>query len=153
MTTQSYVLNFKGYWREPNIGGMPSSSGIYGVYACTYHPYAKSVSLQRLLYIGEAANVHDRIVNHEKWIEWRRQLNSGEVLSLNAALISGQSDRCRVEAAMIFTHRPPCNTEYRDCFPFDMTSISTTGSNELLKSTLTAYRTEDRTIAAFARRW
>lgn len=151
--TTSYALNFGGYWREPNIGGMPSSSGIYGVYACTHNSYANNVTLQRLLYIGEAANVHDRIANHEKWIEWRKQLRMGEELCLNAALISGQSDRCRAEAAMIFAHKPPCNTEYRNSFPFDTTSISTTGNSALMQPTLTAYRTEDRTVAAFARRW
>jgi hypothetical protein len=151
--TANYPLNFDGYWREPNVGGMPSNSGIYGVYACTYDPYGKTVSLQRLLYIGEAADIRNRTVNHEKWGEWRRQLKSGEVLCLNAALISGQSDRCRAEAAMIFSHKPPCNTDYRDSFPFDTTNISTGGSNALMKSLLTAYRTEDRAVTAFVRRW
>jgi hypothetical protein len=150
--TTNYALDFGGYWREPNIGGMPSGSGIYGVYACTYDPYGRTVSLQRLLYIGEAANIHDRIANHEKWSEWRRQLRSGEVLCSNAALIFGQADRQRAEAAMIFTHKPPCNTEYRDCFPFDTATISTTGRNALMKSTVTAYRTGDPTVAAFLRR-
>lgn len=107
---------------------MPSGSGIYGVYACTYNQYQQTVLLQRLLYIGEGANVRDRIANHEKWSEWRRQLRAGEVLCLNAALISGQSDRCRAEAAMIFSHKPPCNTEYRDRFPYDTTSME--GSSE-----------------------
>jgi hypothetical protein len=67
--TTNFALNFTGYWREPNIGGMPGCSGIYGVYACTYDAYAKSVSLQRLLHIGEAADIHDRVANHEKWSE------------------------------------------------------------------------------------
>jgi hypothetical protein len=151
--TANYALNFDGYWREPNVGGMPSVSGIYGVYACTYNSYGQTVSLERLLYIGEAANVHDRIADHEKWVEWRRQLRSGQVLCLNAALISGQSDRCRAEAAMIFAHKPPCNTECRDSFPFDATGISTTGCNALMKPFHTAYRTEDRVVAAFPRRW
>jgi hypothetical protein len=151
--TANYALNFDGYWREPNVGGMPSVSGIYGVYACTYNSYGQTVSLERLLYIGEAANVHDRIADHEKWVKWRRQLRSGQVLCLNAALISGQSDRCRAEAAMIFAHKPPCNTECRDSFPFDATGISTTGCNALMKPFHTAYRTEDRVVAAFPRRW
>ena len=91
--TMNYAINFTGYWREPNVGGMPSSSGIYGVYACTYDAYVNSVSLQRLLYIGEAADIHDRVANHEKWSEWRRQVRSGEVLCLNAALVFGQANR------------------------------------------------------------
>jgi hypothetical protein len=117
--TTIYALNFDGYWRETNIGGMPGSSGIYGVYACCYDPYGKTVSMQRLLYIGEAADIYARVANHEKWSEWRRQLRSGELLCLNAALLIGQASRQCAETAMIFTHKPPCNTEYRDCFPFD----------------------------------
>jgi hypothetical protein len=151
--TMNYAINFTGYWREPNVGGMPSSSGIYGVYACTYTAYSNSVSLQRLLYIGEAADIHARIANHEGWGEWRRQVGSGEVLCVSAALISGQANRQHAEAALIFTHKPPCNTEYKDNFPFDTVTISTTGSNALMKSIVTAHRTEYPTVAAFARRW
>lgn len=46
--TANYALNFDGYWREPNVGWMPSISGIYGVYACTYNSYGQTVSLERL---------------------------------------------------------------------------------------------------------
>jgi hypothetical protein len=123
------------------------------VAACVYNRNEETVSIQRLLYIGEAANIHDRIANHERWADWRRQLQSGEVLCLNAALVSGQNDRCRAEAAMIFSHKPPCNTEYRNSFPFNTTSISTTGSNTLMKPSLTAYRTQYRVVSAFARQW
>jgi hypothetical protein len=106
-----------------------------------------------LLYIGEAADIHARVANHEKWSEWRRQVRGGEVLCLNAALIVGQANCQRAEAALIFTHKPPCNTEYKDCFPFDTATISTTGCNALMKSTVTAHRTEDPRVATFARRW
>jgi hypothetical protein len=55
-------------------------------------------------------------------------------VSLNAALISPQADRERAEAAMIFSHKPPCNTQCVDSFPFDTTTISTSGKNALLRS-------------------
>jgi len=55
MATKSYSLEFDGYWREPNASGLPPKSGIYCVYACVHNADRKTVSLKRLLYIGEAA--------------------------------------------------------------------------------------------------
>ena len=113
MAAQSYSLAFDGYWREPNISGLPDKSGIYGVYACTYDTNAGTVSISRLLYIGEAADVRQRLAGHEGWSTWKRQLKTGEVLCVNAALISPEGARQRAEAAMIFKHKPPCNRGHR----------------------------------------
>jgi hypothetical protein len=132
MSAKNYSLNFDGYWREPNVSGLPAKSGIYGVYGCVYDATAKTVSLNRLLYIGEAGDVQNRVANHECWAVWRRQLKQSEVLCVNAALISPDADRQRAEAAMIFKHKPPCNTEYVDSFPFDTTGVVTTGKNALM---------------------
>jgi hypothetical protein len=56
----------------------------------------------------------------------------GQELCLNAALAYGDDDRRRAEAAMIRQHQPPCNSAYRDSFPFDMTTVTTTGANALM---------------------
>ena len=101
MVAKSYALDFNGYWHEPNISGLPATSGIYGVYVSTYDANAKTVSLKRLIYIGESENVKSRVAKHEKWPAWKRQLRSGEVISINAAPISPAADRERAEAAMI----------------------------------------------------
>jgi hypothetical protein len=143
MFVKSYALGFEGYWREPAICGMPAKSGIYGVYACTFDVRAGTVSLWRLLYLGEAANVRDRVQGHEKWPEWRRQLHMGQELCLNAALVYGDDDRRRAEAAMIRQHQPPCNSTYRDSFPFDMTTVTTTGANALMHPVFTVRRSEN----------
>ena len=139
MAAESYVLDFDGYWREPNISGLPDKSGIYGVYAATYDSSAKTVSLNRLVYIGESGDVRDRVQNHEKWPKWRRELKTGEILCFNMAPISPQEDRERAEAAMIFKHKPPCNEEYVNEFPFDQTTITTQGKNALMYSQFTVY--------------
>ena len=141
MSSISYVLDFDGYWREPNISYMPKGSGVYGVYACTYDLIAKTVTLNRLLYVGEAADVCNRGMTHDQWTNWKKQLKAGEEICLNAALISGQADRQRAEAAMIFKHKPPCNTEYVDAFPFDTTTITTGGKNALMRGQFTVTRT------------
>ncbi len=153
MAAQSYSLTFDGYWREPNIAGLPAQSGIYGVYACTYDAQARTVSLNRLLYIGEAADVKGRVAGHEGWPTWKRKLKQGEVLCLNAALISPEGARQRAEAAMIFKHKPPCNTKYVENFPFDTTTITTSGKNALMEASFTVTRTESAAASAFGRRW
>jgi excinuclease UvrABC nuclease subunit len=152
---KSYALEFDGYWLEAGLGNLPAKSGIYGVYRCTYDKVQNTVSLRELIYLGEAANVRDRVSGHDKWSAWRGQLKSGEVLCFNAALIAGESDRQRSEAAMIFKHKPRCNTTYVDAFPFDTTTVSTSGKNALMQSSFTVQRTEN-TAAKGARlysRW
>jgi hypothetical protein len=61
----------------------------------------------------------------------------GEVLCFNAALVSPAADRERAEAAMINHHKPPCNTKYVSDFPFDETTIATSGTNALLAARFT----------------
>jgi excinuclease UvrABC nuclease subunit len=137
MSAKNYDLDFNGYWRTPYIDSMPAQSGIYCVYACIYDANAKTVDLKRLLYIGEAADVRGRVANHEKRQEWEGKLKSGEVLCFNAALISPATDRERAEAAMVNHHKPPCNTTYVNSFPFDQTTIATSGRNALLTANFT----------------
>jgi excinuclease UvrABC nuclease subunit len=140
MASNSYSLDFNGYWREENIGGIPKASGVYCVYACTYNAEAKTVSIRLLIYIGEAEDANDRIAKHEKWADWRKHLQRGEQLCFNFAPVES-TERQRVEAALIFHYKPPENSEYRDTFPFDETTISTTGRNSFLSGTFTVRKT------------
>ena len=156
MSTKTYSLDFDGYWREPNIGGLLAKSGIYCVYGCMYDAQQRTVSLKKLIYIGEAVNIRDRVDGHEKWDKWKRELGPGQQLCFNAALIQPDSDRERAEAAMIFKHKPPCNTEYVDSFPFDQTTVRTSGKNALLHSAFTVYRIDKgagRVLGLAGRRW
>jgi hypothetical protein len=154
MVAKSYGLDFDGYWREPNVSGLPAKSGIYCVYACTYNAAAQTVDLKRLLYIGEAADVQGRVKSHECWSVWKKALQSGQAICISAAVIAGESDRQRAEAVMIFKHKPPCNTEYVNAFPFDSTTITVTGKAALLYTSFTVQRTEDATAKALlGRRW
>lgn len=140
MVAKSYSLDFNGYWREPNIDGLPAKSGVYGVYACTYNSSERTVALKRLIYIGESENIKSRVATHEKWPMWKRQLRAGEQICFNAALISPASDRERSEAAMINRHKPACNVEYVDEFPYDTTTITTKGRNALMERYFTVHR-------------
>ena len=141
MAAKSYSLDYDGYWRAPNISGLPANSGVYCVYACVHNVSANTVTLHRLLYIGEAGNVRNRIANHERWDDWVRELKAGEELCFNAALISPAADRERAEAAIIHHHKPPCNVEYVNAFPFDATTVSTSGKNAKLDGHFTVHTT------------
>lgn len=155
MAARRYSLDFDGYWRAP--GGLPAQSGIYCVYAGTHNAQANIVSLRKLLYIGEAANVRDRVGRHERWPDWERELQLGEVLCFSAALIAPATDRERAEAAMIFEHKPPCNREYVHSFPYDQTTILTSGRHALLKRYFTVYKTSatgiGSTLSSTRRPW
>ena len=86
--------------------------------------------------------------HHERWPDWQRELLWGEVLCFSTALIGPAADRERAEAAMIYEHKPPCNKEYVHSFPYDQTTISTSGQNALLKAHFTVYRTPASGIGA-----
>ncbi len=136
MTAKTYSITYDGYWREPNKSGVPNGSGVYTVYAATYNAGTNTVALQRVLYIGESAKVRDRLANHEKTATWKRQLRRGEILCFSYAPVHAGS-RVRVEAALINHHKPPTNTEYVSSFPYETTTVSTTGKNDLLSSRFT----------------
>lgn len=140
MVAKSYSPEFEGYWREPNIDGIPAKSGVYCVSTCVYDSNSKTVDLRRLVYIGEGENVHDRVANHDKWLFWRRHRTPGQEVCISFAGVAG-TDRERVEAPLIYEHKRPENEEYKNAFPFDETTIQTSGRNALLKSSFTVRRT------------
>ena len=135
---KTIALDFQGYWLEVNKGGVPEKAGIYCVYAGTYDKSADTVSLRELIYVGESYNVGARISNHERLSDWKKRLNTGETLCYSFAGATSE-DRERAEAAVIYHHKPPCNTEYKDSFPFTETIIRTSGRNARLDSCFTVY--------------
>lgn len=141
MAEKTISIEFDGYWRDEKKSSVPAKSGVYCVYACTHDKTAKKVSIRLLIYIGESANMEDRIANHEKRDKWEKKLQSGEVLCYSAGEI-GATDRERAEAAMIFEHKPPVNVEYKDCFPFDKTTMKLSGQTAKLKTNFTVDRVD-----------
>ncbi len=133
-------LSFNGYWREVNKNSIPSKSGIYLVYVCRYDESEKTVTLDKLIYTGESDDVCDRIDGHEKWPEWRRHVPQGSQLCFSFAGVTSP-DRERAEAALIYYHKPPCNTEYVDSFPFEDTTVESSGKCALLSSPITVRKT------------
>ena len=143
MVPQTIQLKFEGYWQEPYISSIPAQSGIYCVYACEHNVHDRTVSLKRLIYIGESENVWKRIAEHEKWQAWRRYLKARQQLCFNFTPASHNS-RVRAEAACIYEHKPPENTEYINTFPFGRTTVTTSGRNVFLKRQFTVNPPKDK---------
>lgn len=140
MAQKTFNIEFNGYWREKDINGISSRSGVYCVYESAYNVNKDTVRIHRLIYIGEADDVNERIVDHEKWDKWKRYIRQGNELCFSFAYVES-SDRDRVEAALIFKHKSPVNDEYKDSFPFDKTRISSTGKTAFLSTHFTVGRT------------
>ena len=141
MAAKTISIEFNGYWRDENKSGLPNKSGIYCVYECTHNVSQKTVTIHKLIYIGESENVKNRVANHEKYNDWLKHVRSGNGLCFSFGGVRSV-DRNRSEAAMIFKHKPPENEEYRDSFPFDKTTMSLSGKTALLNTYFTVDRTE-----------
>jgi hypothetical protein len=133
MTGHSISIEFSGYWNEYNKGTMPGKSGIYCVYAGVEDPKKKTVNIQRLIYIGESADVHARLAHHDGIPLWRSCLKPGQALCFSFGAVA-DADRERSEAALIFHHKPPANIVYTDTFPFETTSVRVSRKAPLLES-------------------
>lgn len=132
--TKTINLNFDGYWREVNKSSVPKKSGVYGVYVCKYNPPPQNtVTLDKLIYIGEAEDVNDRIANHEKWPEWRKEVTAGSEICFSFAEVISP-DRERAECALIYYHKPKCNDDCKYSFPYEDTTVVSTGNHEFITS-------------------
>jgi len=140
MAEKTFNQDFVGFWREPNKGGIPDKSGIYCVYECTYNKNEGNVTLHELIYIGESKDVRDRISKHEKQEDWEKHVRVGKQLCYSFTPVES-AYRDRVEAAFIYHHKPPENTDYVSNFPFDKTLVKSSGRIGLLKDYFVANRT------------
>ena len=140
MAGKIFNISFDGYWRLKNISGVPSESGIYCVYTCSYNSTAKKITLKKLIYIGESENVNERLSNHEKLEEWKTYLNGSETLCFSFGAVD-EDYRERCEAALINYHNPPVNTEYTDNFPYDKTQLNLYGKRKFLTDEFEVDRT------------
>jgi excinuclease UvrABC nuclease subunit len=129
-------LDFEGYYRENVVEDLTQDTGVYCVYRSHYLPEIDRIRIIELLYIGSSNNIKERIQSHEGKELWKSKLLEGEELCYSYTKIK-EENRLRVEAALIFKHKPKCNTEYQDNFPFEKTSLILKGEIALLNSNFT----------------
>jgi hypothetical protein len=141
MSAKIYYLNFEGYWRENELYSIPKHSGVYCVYACTHDSLRNLVNLRTLIDIKGAEDIYASVAKPENWPNWRKHLRPGEQLCFSTAAVD-PPDIQRVEAGLIFHHKPPQDSEYHDSFPFEPTTvINTSGRNHFLDGTCVVNRT------------
>jgi len=134
-------LDFVGYWPEVNKKMVPAESGVYLVYVCQYNAVTNHVTLEKLIYIGEADDARAQISTPEKLAEWRKEAPEGSQLCFSFAGITGP-DRERAKCALIYHHKPECNEECKDSFPFEDTIVQSMGRCSLLTSMIRVEKTQ-----------
>lgn len=127
------VLNFEGYWRDCNKGGLPSFSGIYMVYRCQYDAQNDTVFLLEIIYIGQAENIHERHINHEKHELFKSKLQVGEELCYSCANV--ENDINLVENALVFVQKPMLNDQGKEHYNYGKAHIIANGACRCLKYT------------------
>lgn len=112
---------------------MPAYSGIFIVYDTIYNLATDTVSLQKIIYIGEAENIRERIENHDMLETWKQYAQPGNELSFSAAHIDS-SFRTRIKAAFIYHFKPPANSVFTDKYLYPPTRMVLSGKTAWLKS-------------------
>ncbi len=129
-----------GYYREEIFVSLPESMGVYFVYTCTRDAVAQKVSLQQLIYIGQAENIQKRLLAHEKLEDWKKLLKGQQILCVSYAEVA-RKDLNRCEAALIFQHKPSTNSDFVSNFPYEKTQISIKGNTRFLTATFILEKT------------
>ena len=127
----TYNVTFKGYWLDENKDTLPTYGGVYLVYCCTYDKEKDRVALKRLIYIGQADNLHDRICTHDRYEDFKRQLHDRECLCYSYASVS-PDDKDIIENALIYMQKPPLNDKLKDSFDHTDSQFSIEGRCALL---------------------
>ena len=139
---KSYTLNFKGFIPEGLLSSfMPESSGIYIVHASSKIRAIFS-DQRRLLYIGKANNLKDRVnPNHENYSEWKGALRENETLEFSYAAIDEDEEVLfRIESALIFENQPLVNGQSKKSFNYEDTIVYSNGTIGALKPLVFARR-------------
>jgi excinuclease UvrABC nuclease subunit len=130
-----YNVIFHGYRRDENKDSLPSYSGIYMVYRCTYDSENKTVLLKELIYIGKAENIHDRINSHDKHNEFIKELQQEDEQICYSYAEVPKDDLDVVENALVFAQKPKLNELLKDSFKYEPAQFSIEGKTALLKYT------------------
>ncbi len=139
MAEQTFVVNITGYWLDRQRNNMTESAGLFFVYEAKFNDADETVDLLRIIHIGEAANVVEKLNSAELQAAWNAIILPGHELCYATASVDNHY-LVRVAAAYINTHFPPGNREYMESFPFDQTTVISTGKTALLYPVITARR-------------
>lgn len=126
-----YNLTFEGSILDKDRRYLPTYSGIYLVYVGSLSEDRKHLICRDIIYIGKAIDIRQRLVVHERRIDFLAELQEGEELFYSYAKVE-KDDLDRVESALIYDQQPKLNTEDKFCFPYPATEIVSEGQCALL---------------------
>lgn len=129
-----YIIYFKGYRRDCNKATLPHYSGIYIVYRCLYKTTTGKVILKGIVYIGQAEDLNERLNNHEKYSEFMNACKTNEEICYAYANVS-LDDLDIIENALIYSQKPPLNTDLINSYNHESASFMIEGCCSLLKYT------------------
>lgn len=129
-----YDITFKGYRRDCNKSGLPHYSGIYIVYRCRYIPETDKVQLSKIIYIGQAEDINERLNNHEKYNDFLAECAAREEICYAYANVAVE-ELDIIENALIFAQKPELNTQLVDSFNHEASSFTIDGACALLEHT------------------
>lgn len=131
MPAYSYSILLEGFVMDNELDTLPAYSGIYCIYEMIARANPGEFEPARLLYIGEAGNLRERIKNHDKMNVWQFSIKSKNKLGFTYAKVDS-FNRLRVKAALVFRHKPELNDEYLNEFPFHATIVKSDGRTDFL---------------------
>ena len=142
MAELTFKIKIEGFWRVQDRLSIPSDPGVLFVYETSRINATDSIFFDRLIYIDESEDLRAETINHELYRDWLRFVREGNELSFSIGKIMNQH-RVRIRRAYIHRHRPPMNQDLANSFPFDSTTIISTGMHALLSPRFTVHRTPD----------
>lgn len=115
MNSKTITLQFgNDLYIKDNLDEIPFEHGIYMAYSGQFN--GKTVDLNQLLYVGKADKdtFRNRISDHinKDHEEWEKECEEREQIYYRIAELS--HDISDTEAAMIFIHKPVCNTQGKE---------------------------------------
>lgn len=121
-------LHFDGYWTNENC--LPTYSGIYIVSAVRI--ISNTVVNARILYIGQADNIHKRHVEdgpHEHLKDFINELHIGEQIGYTCAPVDDRS-LDKVENALVHMQQPIVNGDLKHSYKHGAEEFQITGTGE-----------------------
>ena len=137
MAIKSFNLHFYGYYLKSQINTHISTGpGIYCIHNCI--PYRTTNKLRdlRLLYIGEAENLRDRVTEQSNSQKFINYVGNGRKLCFNYAILKSrvsESHRKLIEHAMIFCNQPVVNRKGKKSPPDKYITVKSTGKRHEIK--------------------
>jgi hypothetical protein len=110
--------------------------GIFFVYEATQNSSENTIDLLNLLYIGEGMNIRERILNHEHTGIWRSLIKNQNLLYFASGIVEHHL-LVRAKTAYVFGNNPIGNNGHLMHFPFDSTTLISTGKTAFIRPTIT----------------